>query len=147
MRQAICFVIQFADNRHIKTRSARVSLIFCPICRDCHIKNQYARAFLGFGASFYRCAPQRLRVISPPHARLFAIFRWARKPTKRYVRLLDCFTTSNHQSLFFSLSFCSFNFSLFGFLQYSFRICFLDKLKAIFNYSIIVYSFYYICAR
>ena len=63
-------------------------------CRDCHIKNQSARTFLGFGASFL-----------PPHARLFAIFRGARKPTKRYIRLLDCFTTSNHQSLLFLFHF------------------------------------------
>ena len=98
-------VTQFADDRHIKNRSARVSLIFYPICRDCRIKNQSARAFLEFGASFHCRAPRRLRVISPPHARLFASFWGARKPTKRYIRLLDCFTTSNRQSLFFLFHF------------------------------------------
>lgn len=87
-------VTQFADDRHIKNRSTRVSLIFCTICRDCHIKNQSAKAFLGFGTSFYNHV-----------SRLFAIFRGARKPTKRYIRLLIGFTMSNRQSLFFLFRF------------------------------------------
>ena len=92
MRQAICFLTQFADDRHIKNQSARVSLIFCPICRDCHVKNQSARAFLGFGASFYRHTP-----------RLFAIYTGIAVPSRNFIRLLGHLLTSNRKiSLFFS---------------------------------------------
>ena len=92
MRQAICFVTQFADDRHIKTRSARASLIFCPICRDCHVKNQSARAFLDFGVSFDRHTP-----------RLFAIYTGIAVPSRNFIRLLGHLLTSNRKiSLFFS---------------------------------------------
>ena len=98
-------VTQFADDRHINNRSARISLIFCPICCDCHIKNQSARAFFIL-ARHFKTARHGICVLFHRHTHgCLRFFRGVRKPAKRYIRLLIGFTMSKRQSLFFLFHF------------------------------------------